>query len=172
MKTQTILIGLSLALAACDGAPEAADPYAELGEDSLLVRFEANPNIAEDQCNPNVHYAMRTTEESILLNVNFVFSHRLLLHWTSQDDYTVALLTSWGGLRVDRRKNGRWISLERFGRRQRPGRGAIDLEARREGAFVRFLVDGTSMGRWKLPGRTLGLALERGDLRFSAVRWE
>ena len=71
MKTQTMLIGLSLALAACGGGPEAADPYADLSDNSLLVRFEANPNIAEDQCNPNVHYAMRTTEEGILLNVNF-----------------------------------------------------------------------------------------------------
>ncbi|MFN3214176.1 MAG: hypothetical protein ACE37M_13815 [Henriciella sp.] len=70
MKTQTILIGLSLAVAACGGAPDAADPYADLADNSLLVRFEANPDIAEGQCNPNVHYAMRTTEESILLNVS------------------------------------------------------------------------------------------------------
>ncbi|GAB5455820.1 MAG: hypothetical protein Hens2KO_20490 [Henriciella sp.] len=71
MKTRAIMIGLSLAVAACGGAPEAADPYADLAENSLLVRFEANPDIAEGMCNPNVHYAMRTTEESVLLNVNF-----------------------------------------------------------------------------------------------------
>ena len=71
MKTQISLIALSLAVAACGGAPEAADPYADLAEDSLLVHFEANPDIAEGMCNPNVHYAMRTTEETILLNVNF-----------------------------------------------------------------------------------------------------
>lgn len=71
MKTRAIMIGLSLAVAACGGAPETADPYADLAENSLLVRFEANPDIAEGMCNPNVHYAMRTKEESILLNVNF-----------------------------------------------------------------------------------------------------
>ena len=71
MKTQTIMIGLSLAVAACGGAPEVADPYADLAEDSLLVRFEANPDIAEGMCNPIVHYAMRTTDESIRLNVNY-----------------------------------------------------------------------------------------------------
>ena len=71
MKTQLSLIALSLAVAACGGAPEAADPYADLAEDSLLVRFEANPDIADGMCNPNVHYALRTTEESIRLNVNY-----------------------------------------------------------------------------------------------------
>ena len=71
MKTQIMMIGLGLAVAACGGAPEAADPYADLAENSLLVRFEANPDIAEDACNPNIHYAMRTTQESVLLNVNF-----------------------------------------------------------------------------------------------------
>ena len=61
-----------IALAACGGQTDApVDPYADLPDDSLLVRFEANPEIAEDQCNPNVHYALRSTEETVLLNVNF-----------------------------------------------------------------------------------------------------
>ena len=71
MKQNLVYLIAGVALAACGGAPVAEDPYADLPEDSLLVRFEANPDIAEDQCNPNVHYAMRTTEEAILLNVNF-----------------------------------------------------------------------------------------------------
>lgn len=71
MKTRIMMVGLGLAVAACGGAPEAADPYADLAENSLLVRFEANPDIAEDACNPDIHYAMRTTQESVLLNVNF-----------------------------------------------------------------------------------------------------
>lgn len=71
MKQNLVYLIAGVALAACGGAPVAEDPYADLPEDSLLVRFEANPEIAEDQCNPNVHYAMRTTEEAILLNVNF-----------------------------------------------------------------------------------------------------
>jgi len=71
MKTQLGLIALGLAVAACGNTTETADPYADLAEDSLLVRFEANPEIAEGMCNPIVHYALRTTEESIRLNVNY-----------------------------------------------------------------------------------------------------
>jgi len=96
----------------------------------------------------------------------------LLLHWTDKSDYTVAMVTSSGSFRVDRRKGGRWITLDRARLPGRPGRGAVTLEARREGERVGFLFDGQPLGSWKLPGATLGLALERGDLRFDQVRWE
>ncbi|MEL6723994.1 MAG: hypothetical protein AAFP81_15145 [Pseudomonadota bacterium] len=72
MKQHIMTGALLLALAACGAETDApVDPYADLPEDSILVRFEANPEIEDGQCNPNVHYAMRTTEETILLNVNF-----------------------------------------------------------------------------------------------------
>ncbi|MEO0450797.1 MAG: hypothetical protein AAFZ74_10820 [Pseudomonadota bacterium] len=72
MKQHIITGALLLALAACGAETDApVDPYADLAEDTILVRFEANPEIEDGQCNPNVHYAMRTTEETILLNVNF-----------------------------------------------------------------------------------------------------
>ncbi|MEL6691568.1 MAG: hypothetical protein AAFQ12_00845 [Pseudomonadota bacterium] len=71
MKTQIGMVALGLAVAACGGEPDIADPYADLAEDSILVRFEANPEIEDGMCNPNVHYAMRTTEEAIFLNVNY-----------------------------------------------------------------------------------------------------
>ena len=71
MKTQTILIGAGLVIAACGGAPETTDPYADLPEDSILVRFETNPEIEDGMCNPNVHYAMRTTEAAIFINANY-----------------------------------------------------------------------------------------------------
>ena len=95
----------------------------------------------------------------------------LLLHWTSNQDYTVAMVTSWGGMRVDRRKDGRWITLDRrrLGRRLRGQ--AVRFEARREGGAVALSVDGTPLGRYELPGGILGLCLERGDLRFDEVRW-
>lgn len=74
MKKQ--LVGSILATAfigACGGSePEIADPYADLAEDTLLVRFEANPSVEDGQCNPNVHYALRTSEAYILANANFV----------------------------------------------------------------------------------------------------
>lgn len=96
----------------------------------------------------------------------------LLLHWSSNDDYTVAMVSSWGALRVDRRKDGRWMTLarKRIGRRLF-GKG-VALEATREAGRVTFSVDGAPMGVYELPGGMLGLCLERGDLRFADVRWQ
>ena len=79
MRTQIIASGFAAAfVAACGGGePEVVDPYADLAEDTLLVRFEANPEVEDGQCNPNVHYAMRTGEDYIFANVNFVVGDNL-----------------------------------------------------------------------------------------------
>ena len=58
-------------VSACGGETAVEDPFAGLAEESLLVRFEANPEIEDGTCNPNVHYAMRTAGETILINANF-----------------------------------------------------------------------------------------------------
>ena len=71
MKIKIAAFGLTLIVAACGGEPGIEDPYADLAEGEMLVRFEANDEIPDGQCNPNVHYAMRTTEEFILLNANY-----------------------------------------------------------------------------------------------------
>lgn len=71
MKKTIAALGLTMSIAACGSEPVAEDPYADLAESTLLVRFEANPDLEDGQCNPNVHYAMRTTEEFILLNANY-----------------------------------------------------------------------------------------------------
>lgn len=71
MKIKFAAFGLTLIVAACGGEPGIEDPYANLAEGEMLVRFEANAEIPDGQCNPNVHYAMRTTEEFILLNANY-----------------------------------------------------------------------------------------------------
>ena len=71
MKTKIAAFGLTLVLAACGGEQGIEDPYADLAEGEMLVRFEANAELADGQCNPNVHYAMRTTEEFILINANY-----------------------------------------------------------------------------------------------------
>ena len=77
----TLLSGL---VAACSSEPVVTDPYADLAEGTLLVRFEANPDVAEGECNPNVHYALRTAEEFILLNANYeVVDHNLTGSGTS-----------------------------------------------------------------------------------------
>ncbi|MEO0607997.1 MAG: hypothetical protein AAFY82_07180 [Pseudomonadota bacterium] len=71
VKSLAVLAGLSV-IAAC-GSPEpvVTDPYADLPEGTLLVRFEANPDIEPGQCNPKVHYALRTEEAFILFNANY-----------------------------------------------------------------------------------------------------
>ncbi len=94
----------------------------------------------------------------------------LLLHWTGSDDYTVALVTHGGGVHVDRRFRGRWRRLHRS-RRPSPGATERRLEAVRSGAVVTFRLDGQDVGTWSLPGTTLGLALDNGDLRFRDVSW-
>lgn len=96
----------------------------------------------------------------------------LLLHWTGNDDYTVAMVTSWGGLRVDRRTGGRWRTLVRRRLGRRLMGQAVALEAVREEGAVLLRIDGELQGRFELPGRILGLCLERGDLRFDGVTWE
>jgi|GEM_PF-3501045 len=72
IKSNVAALALAMGLISACGGTEVIDPYADLGEDTLLVRFEANPEIEDGQCNPNVHYALRTGEEYILLNANFV----------------------------------------------------------------------------------------------------
>lgn len=52
-------------------AAETDDPYADITEGALLVRFEANPDIPAEQCDPNPHCAMRTQEGAILVNANY-----------------------------------------------------------------------------------------------------
>jgi hypothetical protein len=95
----------------------------------------------------------------------------LLLHWTGPEDYTVALVTYGGSITVDRRHRGRWESLHR-GRHPAEGAQTRRLEAQRRGAAVAFLLDGREVGAWALPGATLGLAMDNGDLRFRDVAWE
>ncbi|MEL7108705.1 MAG: hypothetical protein AAGL99_05510 [Pseudomonadota bacterium] len=71
MKKTLAACGLIIAVTACSAEPTVEDPYADLADATLLVRFEANPDLETGQCNPNVHYALRTTEEFILLNANY-----------------------------------------------------------------------------------------------------
>nr|WP_070960183.1 hypothetical protein [Hyphomonas sp. Mor2] len=73
MKTQigSIALAMSLLTACSSETAEVVDPYADLDGETLLVRFEPNPDVEDSMCNPNVHYAMRTPEDYIFLNVNY-----------------------------------------------------------------------------------------------------
>lgn len=79
MKTQIIgsVLAAALVTACGGGEPEIVDPYADLAEDTLLVRFEANPDVEDGQCNPNVHYALRTSEAYIFANVSIAVGDNL-----------------------------------------------------------------------------------------------
>jgi len=78
MNIHIVPLALALGLvASCSGEPAVTDPYADLAEDTLLVRFEANPNVEDGMCNPNVHYALRTTAEYIFANVNYTIGDNI-----------------------------------------------------------------------------------------------
>ncbi len=93
----------------------------------------------------------------------------LLLHWTSADDYTVALVTKGGWIAIDRRLQGRWQRLARDRWPASESSTSRALRATREGPKVAFFLDGRRIGAWALPGSALGLALDNGDLRFRDV---
>ncbi|MEM8616974.1 MAG: hypothetical protein AAGF20_08575 [Pseudomonadota bacterium] len=72
---RSTLLAASLVVAGCSGGGSevgAVDPYPSLGSDTLLVRFEANPDIAAGACNPKVLYAMRSSEEAVRINATYV----------------------------------------------------------------------------------------------------
>ena len=93
----------------------------------------------------------------------------LLLHWTDARDYTVAMLDRWGGVQVNRRRNGRWQRLHWSRIRRDRSARAHDLVAVREGPSVSLWIDSREVGAWPLPRGPMGLAVESSDLRFSGV---
>lgn len=93
----------------------------------------------------------------------------LLLHWTDAEDYTVAMLDRWGGVQVNRRRDGRWKRLHRSRIRRARSAESHDLVAVREGAGVSFWIDGDEIGAWTLPAGPMGLCVEACDLQFRDV---
>lgn len=96
----------------------------------------------------------------------------LLLSYVSGDDYTLGLVFSDGRVRVLRRLAGAWHALA--DRRVAPTTATPAtrrVEARRDGARVVFLVDGTEIGTFELPGDCLGLAIQHCELRFKDASW-
>ena len=93
----------------------------------------------------------------------------LLLHWTDARDYTVAMLDRWGGIQVNRRRNGRWQRLYRRYRGRDGAAGSHEFVAVREGPEVSLWIDGDEIGSWTLPRSPMGLAAENCDLTFTDV---
>jgi hypothetical protein len=96
----------------------------------------------------------------------------ILLHYSSKDDYSVALL-DWGGfLRIQRRVGKGWQTIERGPGPPKPKDGKYKLQAFRKKGKVYLMVGADGYGPWELPGNVLGLALERCRVTFSDIEWE
>lgn len=95
----------------------------------------------------------------------------LLLDHPGGKDYTTALLTSEGRVRVHRRRGGKWIRLlDSTLPVSDPGK-TIRFEATRTEGKVRLKIEGKTIGAWELSGRALGLAIQGGVATFRDVKW-
>ncbi len=119
----------------------------------------------------------KAIEAQLRVPIEGRFKGGLVLHFTSAKDYTVALVNWRGGVEVNRRVNGRWRRLG-WQRVAPPTRGGLlALRATRVPGGVTLEVGGTRIGPFRqpeghfaLPGKRLGLCLERSTLEFEQVR--
>ncbi|MHC4223415.1 MAG: hypothetical protein ACYSUN_05445 [Planctomycetota bacterium] len=95
----------------------------------------------------------------------------MILHFTSKDDYTIALI-DWGGyITVRRKERGGWKIFEQG---EGPGptqKGIYPLQAFRKGGNVYFMIGELAYGPYELPSTRLGLCVERADLTFYDLSW-
>lgn len=96
-----------------------------------------------------------------------------LIHWTSDDDWSVALL-DWGGfIRIERWTGQRWQVLERGAGPQPDDDGKFRFQVfRRKGQTSMMVGKMFGYGPWDLPGDSLGLAVEGCDVTFTEVAWK
>lgn len=100
------------------------------------------------------------------------FMGGLLLDYAAKDDYLIALAVSGKHIRVHRRKNGKWIPIDRKPCPAPKAKGRIAFTAVRHGAKVRLIVEGKEIGAWPVTTKVLGLAMQGGRLAFRDVKWE
>jgi len=95
-----------------------------------------------------------------------------LLHYTSPEDYSVALLDWSGFLRIHRRIGKRWQPIEQGPGPEKAEDGNYHLLLMRKGEKVYFMVGAVAYGPWDLPGTALGFALRKGEIEFRDVAWK
>ena len=100
------------------------------------------------------------------------WSGGLVLHHEDGKNYTIACVRSGKRVNIQARRAGKASQLGSLPCPAAKTPGRLHVEAVREGAEVVFLVEGTEVCRFELPGGTLGLAIEGGRLRFSEVTWK
>lgn len=133
------------------------------------IRGESGPNIVSF-CRPKA--AVARLSATLEVPAGPEWTAGLLLARDGPDDYTVAILFSGKVVRVNRRKDGKWISLATAACPPAGPDGTLRLAAAREGGTVRFSIGDAEIGRFELPGEQLGLALQGGIAVFRHVEWE
>jgi hypothetical protein len=96
----------------------------------------------------------------------------MLLHWSSPDDFTVAVLRAPGRLRVERRKDGRWWPRFAVDVAEPSESGERRMVAERDGDHVTLSLGGETYGPWEFPGTSFGLVVENSDVRFHDLVWK
>ncbi len=71
-----------------------------------------------------------------------------------------------------RRQNNKWVKLGNYPCPKPAGKGLIRFRLERVGEQVRLFVEEKAIGAFKLPGTTLGLALQGSTVRYRNVTWE
>jgi hypothetical protein len=96
----------------------------------------------------------------------------LLLSFDNSE-YTVALLDESGTLRVNKLKDGKWQRLAEHKLLKKPKAGqSILFQAKRSGKTVTLTVNSKRIGKFKLTGGHMGLALDGCQPRFFDTNWK
>ncbi len=96
----------------------------------------------------------------------------VLLHHTSNDDYTTALCYGGKEIRVARRQGGKWVRLGSAPCPLPVAKDRLRFVLERNGEKVTLRVEGRRIGDYELPGQTLGLALQGSTIRYRDVIWQ
>lgn len=96
----------------------------------------------------------------------------ILLHYTSDEDYTVFLI-DWGGfVDIKRRVGKSWKPIERGPGPPKPQNGLYKLQAFRKKGKVYVMIGNDGYGPWELPGNNMGLCIERCEVTFRTITWK
>ncbi|MHC4816514.1 MAG: hypothetical protein ACYTF8_00440 [Planctomycetota bacterium] len=96
----------------------------------------------------------------------------VLLHYTSNTDYTVGLL-DWGGwVHIKRFRDSGFRTMERGEVTAIEKGTSYRFQLFRRKGKVTMMIGNTGFGPWELPGKAFGLAVERSDLTFRDISWK
>jgi hypothetical protein len=124
----------------------------------------------------NVTSACRTREDATELSATLHvpqgdWKGGLLIGFEDNENYTVALLNSGGGVSVNQRVSKKWKVLKR-GKTPAAQDGEYHLKAVRNGDKITLTVNEIEIGSFGLKGKKLGVCLENCTLRFTGIKWK